>query len=235
MDAGGGWLIFALPPAELAAHPAEEGGQHELYLMCDDVHATVAELKAKGVDFARHPQRRGLRARDRDPTAQRRRPRALPTEARIAARARAEGRARRARGRRPRSERERSRVVLLGDAVLVDVAVEVFDTGHAASVAVLLQRPREAAPHPPARAHADERAPPARAAATGREAGQAPGACAVPGAPFLDATTSHVPGGVAPRARPGLDVPATPARPTPRRCRSSCRSPLRTRTRPSRR
>jgi predicted enzyme related to lactoylglutathione lyase len=53
VDAGGGWLIFALPPAELAAHPAEEGGQHELFLMCDDVHATVAELKAKGVDVAR--------------------------------------------------------------------------------------------------------------------------------------------------------------------------------------
>jgi hypothetical protein len=52
VDAGGGWLIFALPPAELAAHPAEEGGRHELYLMCNDVHATVAELKAKGVDFA---------------------------------------------------------------------------------------------------------------------------------------------------------------------------------------
>src|SRR4029450_6630312 len=52
VDAGGGWLIFALPPAELAAHPAEEGGQHELYLMCDDVRATVAELKAKGVDVA---------------------------------------------------------------------------------------------------------------------------------------------------------------------------------------
>ena len=42
VDAGGGWLIFALPPAELAAHPAEGGGQIELYLMCDDVHATVA-------------------------------------------------------------------------------------------------------------------------------------------------------------------------------------------------
>jgi catechol 2,3-dioxygenase-like lactoylglutathione lyase family enzyme len=53
VDAGGGWLIFALPPAELAAHPAAEGGQHELYLMCDDVHATVAELQAKGVDIAR--------------------------------------------------------------------------------------------------------------------------------------------------------------------------------------
>jgi predicted enzyme related to lactoylglutathione lyase len=53
VDAGGGWLIFALPPAELAAHPAEEGGQHELYLMCDDIHATVAELKAKGADVGR--------------------------------------------------------------------------------------------------------------------------------------------------------------------------------------
>ena len=53
VDAGGGWLIFALPPAELAAHPAEDGGQHELYLMCDDVRATVEELKAKGVEFAR--------------------------------------------------------------------------------------------------------------------------------------------------------------------------------------
>ena len=53
VDAGGGWLIFALPPAELAAHPDEEGGKQELYLMCDDVNATVAELKAKGVDVAR--------------------------------------------------------------------------------------------------------------------------------------------------------------------------------------
>jgi catechol 2,3-dioxygenase-like lactoylglutathione lyase family enzyme len=53
VDAGGGWLIFALPPAELAAHPAEQGGQHELYLMCDDVRATVAELAARGVEFAR--------------------------------------------------------------------------------------------------------------------------------------------------------------------------------------
>ena len=52
-DAGEGWLIFALPPAELAAHPADEDGRHELYLMCDDVHATVAELQAKGVDIAR--------------------------------------------------------------------------------------------------------------------------------------------------------------------------------------
>ena len=46
VDAGGGWLIFALPPAELAAHPDAQGGRHELYLMCDDVHRTVAELTA---------------------------------------------------------------------------------------------------------------------------------------------------------------------------------------------
>ena len=49
VDAGGGWLIFALPPAEVAVHPAEAGGTHALYLMCDDVEATVAELAAKGV------------------------------------------------------------------------------------------------------------------------------------------------------------------------------------------
>jgi catechol 2,3-dioxygenase-like lactoylglutathione lyase family enzyme len=51
VDAGGGWLIFALPPAELAAHPTDERAHHELYLMCDDLHATVAGLKRKGVEF----------------------------------------------------------------------------------------------------------------------------------------------------------------------------------------
>jgi hypothetical protein len=51
VDAGGGWLIFALPPAEIAAHPAETGGRYELYLMCDDIEATVAELTAKGVEL----------------------------------------------------------------------------------------------------------------------------------------------------------------------------------------
>ena len=49
VDAGGGWLIFALPPAELAAHPGEP--RHELYLMCDDIERTIAELTAKGVEF----------------------------------------------------------------------------------------------------------------------------------------------------------------------------------------
>jgi predicted enzyme related to lactoylglutathione lyase len=53
VDAGGGWLIFALPPAELAAHPADEDGHHELYLKCDDVHATVEELKTKGAELSR--------------------------------------------------------------------------------------------------------------------------------------------------------------------------------------
>ena len=52
-DAGGGWLIFALPPAELAVHPANGESRHELYLMCDDIHATLAELAAKGAAVAR--------------------------------------------------------------------------------------------------------------------------------------------------------------------------------------
>jgi Glyoxalase/Bleomycin resistance protein/Dioxygenase superfamily len=53
VDAGGGWLIFALPPAELAAHPTDNDPHHELYLMCDDIHATVDGLRAKGVEFIR--------------------------------------------------------------------------------------------------------------------------------------------------------------------------------------
>jgi predicted enzyme related to lactoylglutathione lyase len=51
VDAGGGWLIFALPPAELAAHPTDGDGHQQLYLMCDDVAATVDELTRKGVEF----------------------------------------------------------------------------------------------------------------------------------------------------------------------------------------
>jgi predicted enzyme related to lactoylglutathione lyase len=53
VDAGGGWLIFALPPAELAVHPDHDSGRHALYLMCDDIHATLAELQEKGVQVAR--------------------------------------------------------------------------------------------------------------------------------------------------------------------------------------
>ena len=48
VDAGGGWLIFALPPAEAAFHPSEEGA-HELYFMCDDLKAEMASLAKKGV------------------------------------------------------------------------------------------------------------------------------------------------------------------------------------------
>jgi hypothetical protein len=48
-DAGHGWLIFALPPAELAVHPSDDNDTHEIYLMCDDVHGIVADLQARGV------------------------------------------------------------------------------------------------------------------------------------------------------------------------------------------
>jgi hypothetical protein len=50
VDAGHGWLIFALPPAEVAVHPSGENDRHELFLMCDDVHAFIGEMKAKGVE-----------------------------------------------------------------------------------------------------------------------------------------------------------------------------------------
>jgi len=49
VDAGGGWLIFKLPPAEVAVHPVEGAGSHELYLMCDNLNATIEQLAAKGV------------------------------------------------------------------------------------------------------------------------------------------------------------------------------------------
>jgi hypothetical protein len=49
VDAGEGWLIFALPPAELAVHPSEENGSHELYLTCEDLKTTVKVLKQKKV------------------------------------------------------------------------------------------------------------------------------------------------------------------------------------------
>ena len=49
VDAGHGWLIFALPPSEVAVHPAEVNGRHELYWMCDDLQAEIAALAAKGV------------------------------------------------------------------------------------------------------------------------------------------------------------------------------------------
>lgn len=49
VDAGHGWLIVALPPAELAVHPAEESSRHELYFMCDDLTSEISALREKGV------------------------------------------------------------------------------------------------------------------------------------------------------------------------------------------
>jgi hypothetical protein len=49
VDVGDGWLIFGLPPAEVAIHPSEKDDIHEFYLMCDDVKAFVAEMEKKGV------------------------------------------------------------------------------------------------------------------------------------------------------------------------------------------
>ncbi len=57
-DAGGGWLIFALPPAEIAVHPADKP-DHELTLMCDDLPTTMSELAEAGVEFADEPRDEG--------------------------------------------------------------------------------------------------------------------------------------------------------------------------------
>jgi predicted enzyme related to lactoylglutathione lyase len=54
VDAGGGWPIFALPPAEVAVHPGKDG-RHELYLMCQDLDATLTELKKKGAKMKMNP------------------------------------------------------------------------------------------------------------------------------------------------------------------------------------
>ena len=62
---GDGWLIFALPPAELGVHPAEgptfeSGARHQLTLMCDDIGVTVEELRAKGIDVRGEPADEGF-------------------------------------------------------------------------------------------------------------------------------------------------------------------------------
>jgi hypothetical protein len=56
IDVGGGWLIFKLPPAEVAVHPTPEVGKHEFLLMCDDIEQTLSELTARGVTIS-HPVR----------------------------------------------------------------------------------------------------------------------------------------------------------------------------------
>jgi catechol 2,3-dioxygenase-like lactoylglutathione lyase family enzyme len=53
VDAGHGWLIFAMPPAELALHPAEDRAWQQLYLMCSDIRVEIARLEAKGVEFTK--------------------------------------------------------------------------------------------------------------------------------------------------------------------------------------
>lgn len=58
VDAGHGWLIFDLPPAEAAFHPAEQSGGHELYLMCGDLAAEIAQLSARGVSCSPIQQER---------------------------------------------------------------------------------------------------------------------------------------------------------------------------------
>lgn len=60
VDAGDGWLIFALPPAELGVHPSEGSTHHELSLVCDDIAATVARLRDKGAEFRGEPEDLGF-------------------------------------------------------------------------------------------------------------------------------------------------------------------------------
>jgi hypothetical protein len=60
VDAGGGWLIFALPPAEIGVHPAEgptyeSGVRHQVSLMCDDIESTTRDLRARGVGVKGSP------------------------------------------------------------------------------------------------------------------------------------------------------------------------------------
>ena len=83
VDAGHGWLIFALPPAEFAVHPTEGAPRYELYLMCDDIEATTKDLQAKGVEFVRpvKEERWGSSHRDQAPRRRRNGPlRAAPSD-----------------------------------------------------------------------------------------------------------------------------------------------------------
>jgi catechol 2,3-dioxygenase-like lactoylglutathione lyase family enzyme len=60
VDAGDGWLIFALPPAELGVHPSDGDTHHELSLMCDDIGATLEELRGKGLEVRGEPEDHGF-------------------------------------------------------------------------------------------------------------------------------------------------------------------------------
>jgi catechol 2,3-dioxygenase-like lactoylglutathione lyase family enzyme len=59
VDAGDGWLIFKLPPAEIAVHPTDGPDKHEFYLMCDDLERTLADLTARGVTISRPASNQG--------------------------------------------------------------------------------------------------------------------------------------------------------------------------------
>jgi hypothetical protein len=64
VDAGEGWLIFALPPSEIGVHPAEgptweSGVRHQFSLMCDDIHGTVKDLRGKGIQIDGEPEDEG--------------------------------------------------------------------------------------------------------------------------------------------------------------------------------
>ena len=50
VDVGGGWLIFGLPPSEVAVHPSDENDVHEFYLMCDNVEAFIADMKKRNIN-----------------------------------------------------------------------------------------------------------------------------------------------------------------------------------------
>jgi catechol 2,3-dioxygenase-like lactoylglutathione lyase family enzyme len=64
VDVGDGWLIFGLPPSEVAVHPSEKSDLHEFYLMCDDIEAFVGAVREKGVDCGdSHDQGWGILAR----------------------------------------------------------------------------------------------------------------------------------------------------------------------------
>jgi catechol 2,3-dioxygenase-like lactoylglutathione lyase family enzyme len=68
VDAGHGWLIFALPPGEAAFHPSENSGPHELYFLCDNLKSEMAALTKKGVDCSEvHEERWGSITRIRLP------------------------------------------------------------------------------------------------------------------------------------------------------------------------
>lgn len=65
VDAHGGWLIFKTPPSEVGVHPTDDGEgsygvHHELSLMCDDLEATIAELRGKGVEVSDDVQQAGF-------------------------------------------------------------------------------------------------------------------------------------------------------------------------------